>query len=137
MIKEVDKDTFFATIPKIEYREDDEKEAVEYGTKGVVDCYYKSVHEFNKYFIAYEDNKPICPILLGRNGYITFFISKDVNKPLPLIKELKDLARKTVDCCGPIVTKTASWYKEALRLNKLIGFKKYKLYNQYGFYILR
>jgi hypothetical protein len=135
--KEVDKDIFFAAASTISYREDDIKEAKEFGCEDVISCFKKALSPFVRYFIVYEDSRPICAVILRRDGNIVFFISKNVNRKIKLIKVLRRLARKVVRRCGPIITKTASWYTEALRLNKLIGFEPYKLFNGFGLYVLR
>jgi len=134
--KLVDKDVFFDIITTITYREDDEKEAKAFNCLSVVDCYHKSPDRFNKYFIVYEDDRPVAPIILARNANLTFFISKTINSPIGVIRCLKDLAKKTVDCCGPIVTKTATWYDEAQRMNKIIGFRPMAIYDGYGHYVM-
>jgi hypothetical protein len=132
----VSKDEFFDIVRSIEYRDDDIKEALEFGCSSIENCYRKALHAFNKYYIVYEGNNPVCTIQLARNGNITFFIAKNIKSPIHLVRKLRELATNVVYHCGPIVTKTASWYNEALRLNKLVGFKTLKLYNGYGLYVL-
>ena len=134
--KIVDRDTFLNEVSNIEYREDDIREANEFGCLDIHNCYMKAQKHFSRYFIVYEDMRPICSIMLQRDGNIIFFISKNVKHKIKLIKVLRKLANKIVNCCGPIITKTASWYDEALRLNKIIGFMPYKLFNEFGLYVL-
>ena len=134
--EEVSYDTFFSAVKSIEYREDDIKEAKEFGCIDILNCYRKALKPFSRFFVVYEDDIPVCTILLRRDGNIVFFISKDIKYKIGLIRILRKLSKKVVRCCGSIITKTASWYDEALRMNKLIGFKPYKLYNKYGLYVL-
>jgi len=124
---EVDRPTFIRYVDAISYRDDDEKEAREFGCVNVRHCYDKAKLEFARYFVVLEDDIPVATIVLQRDGQLVFFISKDVKRPVALVKALRRLAKKTVKCCGPITTKTANWYKEALRFNEVIGFKLYKI----------
>ena len=135
--KEVDKEVFFAAASNITYRDDDIREAQEFGCEDVINCFKKALSPFARYFIVYEDSRPICAVILRRDGNIVFFIDKVVNHKVKLIRVLKKLARRVVRKCGPIITKTASWYNEALRLNRLIGFVPYKLFNGFGLYVLK
>jgi hypothetical protein len=36
---------------------------------------------------------------------------------------------------GAIITKTALWYEEAQRLNRIIGFVDYQIYDYFGYYV--
>jgi hypothetical protein len=132
---EVDKQTFFDRVDTIEYREQDIQEAREFGCKSIKACYTKAVHRFAKYFIVYDEYTPIVTVMLQRDGYIIFFISKNVNSPVKLIKVLKRLANKVTKNAGAIITKTAKWYTEAQRLNRIIGFKDYQIYDYFGYYV--
>ena len=132
---EVGRKTFFSTIALIKYRENDIAEAEDFGCINIRNCYEKANRDFARYFVVYEGNDPIVTVMLQRDGHIIFFISKDVKHPIRLVRVLKRMAKKYSDCAGPIITKTAYWYKEAQRLNELIGFKPYKLYNKFGLYV--
>ena len=135
-IEELSRNDFLETIHDINYRDDDIKEAIEFGCNGVFDCYRRAKHSFAKYYIIYENDRPIVSVMLQRDGHIIFFIDKVVHHPLRLVKKLKRFARTTAQHRGTIITKTASWYNEALHLNRLTGFKPWKVYNKYGFYIV-
>jgi hypothetical protein len=123
------------TVERNIYRDDDEKEAKGFGCKSIADCYVKSNHEFARYFILTQDTHTVATVLLQRDGHIIFFTSKSIIHHISLIKSLIRLAKRESKCAGPLITKTASWYKEALRINRLIGFWPYKLYSDYGFYV--
>ena len=133
--EEVDKATFFSEVLRINYRADDVKEAKEFGCQNIEICYKKTDKRLAKYFVIYYDTEPICTVLLQRNGHIIFFIAENAPNPVALIKCLKELADKVVSSCGGIITKTALWYAEAQRLNKIIGFEEYEIYDYYGFYV--
>jgi len=132
---EVDKQLFFAAVNSIDYRDDDIKEANQFGCSSIEMCYKKANHAFAKYFIIEYKKEPVVTVMLQRDGHIIFFISKIKMPNIKLIRTLRRLAKKESKCAGPIVTKTASWYIEALRVNKLVGFWPYKLYSTYGFYV--
>ena len=134
-VKELKFYPFMETVKLIDYRDGDIAEANEFGCISISKCYLKANHAFAKYYIVYEDDRPIVSVMLQRDGTIIFFISKHVKKYIRLIRLLKRFARKTSRRYGPIVTKTASWYTEALRVNKLTGFKLWKMYNNYGLYV--
>jgi len=132
----VDKDTFYNAVRSIEYREDDIKEAKQFGCPELIHCYDKAFHVHARYFIVYENLRPVVTVMLARNGDIVFFISKDINNKIGLIKTLRKFSKETVKAAGPIYTKTAYWYEEAMRMNKLIGFVPFVLSDDYGIYSL-
>jgi hypothetical protein len=134
-VRQVNKQKFHKIIKRIEYREDDIKEAKEFGCKDIEDCYIKPNMKYARYYVIYEDRKPIVTVALLRNGQIIFFISKNVKRKKLLIKTLRKFAKRTVKCAGPITTKTANWYTEALRLNELVGFDLAYINNRYQIWV--
>jgi hypothetical protein len=133
--REVSREDFFSTIDVITYRNQDIQEAIEFGCTDILDCYMKAKHRFAKYYIVEEDGRPIVTVMLQRDGHIIFFISNVVNNNISLIRELRILADTTVANAGAIITKTALWYTEAQRLNRLIGFRDYQIYDYFGYYV--
>lgn len=136
-ILRVDRDRFFKKAKEIQYRNQDIREAFMLGCpKGVVQCFENANHHAAKYFIGYEDRKPKLAIILQRDGYLVFFISKNIKRKIALIKALKKIANRITKRCGAIYTRTANWYKEANRLNELIGFKKHILEDDFTVWTL-
>ncbi len=134
---ELSREPFIDIVSWMDYRDDDIKEAIEFGCTGVPGCYNRADHLFAKYFVVYDDNdQPVATVQLQRNGNIIFFIRKNVTNHIGLIRCLKELATSTVECCGAKTTKTAYWYDEAQRINKIIGFKALTLHNYFGIYYL-
>ena len=128
---------FYEAVQQITYREDDIKEAKEFGCKSILICYKRMDHLFAKYFVVYDStDRPIVTVALQRNGQIIFFIDEVVDNHIELVRLLKTLAKTVTDCCGPIMTKTAFWYTEAQRINKLIGFKPLVIHDYFGIYYL-
>jgi len=133
---QVDRDPFYLAVDSITYRLSDVKEAIEFGCTDIRACYTKANHRYAKYFIVYDAlNVPVVTVMLQRDGHIIFFISDTINNPTALIRVLKKLANKVTRNCGAIITKTAYWYTEAQRLNKIMGFKEMTLFNYYGLYV--
>ena len=128
---EVDRKAFYLTVGSIKYRDQDQEEARYFGCLNVKDCYDKAKHEFARYFTLTDEGEPVVTVMLQRDGQIIFFISDRIKHKVALVRALRRLAKKTVKCCGPITTKTANWYEEALKFNKLIGFKLYRINNRY------
>lgn len=134
--EEVSKSFFYLAVDAIQYRPQDIKEAYDFGCDNIKACYDKSKHKFAKYFLVYDSvNRPVVTVMLQRDGHIIFFIDKNIDEPIKLIRVLKALADETVANAGPIITKTAYWYTEAQRMNKLIGFKDMTLYDYHGLYV--
>jgi len=132
-IKQVDYDTLKTASGSIKYRNQDIVESKGFGAINVSDNYVYD--KFSKYYIIYKDNKPIVPIQIKRNGFINFFISSElepVGDGLVLVKILKQLLKWWTDNYETtLFVKTAEWYKEANKLNKIIGFKKYLIADKY------
>jgi len=136
LVKTVSREDFYKAIDGIDYREQDIKEAFEFGCTSIKVCYDKANHSFARYYLICEDNgTPVVTIMLQRDGHLVFFISNIISSHISLVKALKRLADETILWVGPIFTKTAYWYTEAQRLNKLIGFRPYQKYNRYGIYV--
>lgn len=122
-------------VGSMTYLNQDEAEARDFGWQSVKNCYEKANHEFAKYFIVYEGYRPICTIMLQRDGNLIFFVSDTIGNHVGFIKEIKNLAEEHTSRCGPIKTKTASWYKEALRINEIVGFQPHIIYEKYEIWV--
>ena len=133
--KEVDKETFYTAVAMIKYREQDVQEAVDFGCRSIRDCYDKANHDFIRWFLVFEGTSPVCTVALQRDGHIIFFIADNIKYKKRLVKVLRELAEMAVGCCGPIITKTIGWYKEALKFNRLIGFHPWKINDIYQLWV--
>ena len=144
MVKTVTKEEFVNILDNIKFKHKDSMEAMLYGCKNVQMCYLKAINsrygKYNKYFIVFDDrtNNPLVPIILQRDGHIVFFVSQDLDRTnaLQFVKDIKQLAKETVSSVGSIFVNTANFYKEAHKLNKLIGFKPIEYYQFYTKYAL-
>ena len=134
-IAELKRTEFLEVVGSIRYRNQDIKEAMEFGCKDIADCYEKMKKEWARYFVAYEGENPVLTVALQRDGHIIFFISDSIQHPIRLTKAMRRFAKKMTKNCGPIITKTASWYEEANRFNKLVGFSLWKVFNRYALWV--
>ncbi len=144
MYKKVSEKEFKAIIDSVKFKHKDSMEAMLYGCSNVKECYLKSINskygKYNKYFIVYDDrtNEPLVPIILQRDGHIVFYVTQNLTRTnaLQFVKDIKQLAKETIEKVGSIFVNTANFYKEAHKLNRLIGFKPIGYYNTYTKYVL-
>jgi len=144
MVKTVNKKEFINTLDNVKFKHKDNIEAMLYGCKNVKECYLKSINskygKYNKYFIVYDDrtNEPLVLIILQRDGHIVFYVTQNLTRTnaLQFIKDIRQLAKKTIEKVGSIFVNTANFYKEAHKLNRLIGFKPIGYYHTYTKYVL-
>lgn len=134
----IDKKTFLETIKNIDFKENDIKEAQEFGCKDIYECYENVAQRYSRYVLIKEKSKTLVPIILDRCGYLTFFVSKELDprKALSFVKEIKRLANwYTNNYETTIFVKVANWYREANRIVKLVGFKPYIQSDEYTIYV--
>ena len=133
-IKQVDYKTLVPIAGSIKYRNQDIIESKGFGAINIVDNY--KYNRASKYYIIYNKDKPIVPIQIDRTGFINFFISSElnpINDGLVLVKTLKKLLQWWTDNYETtLFVKTANWYKEANKLNKIIGFKEVLISDEYN-----
>lgn len=127
ILKQTNYEDLLGVVGSIKYRNQDVRESFVLGCKNISDNYKYS--RYNRYYILYNNNIPIVPIQIDRLGFIVFFISKDLEPiadGLKLVKKLKVLLKWYTDNYETtLFVKTANWYKEANKLNRIIGFTKY------------
>ena len=136
-LEQTDYNTLISLAGSIKYRNQDIRESQLFGSKSILDNYkYK---RFSRYYIIYLKDKPIVPIQIDRTGFISFFISNElepVEDGIKLVKFLKAILKWwTNNYETTLFVKTANWYKEANKLNRLIGFKQYKIFTDYSIWV--
>ena len=136
-LEQTDYNTLISLAGSIKYRNQDIRESHLFGSKSILDNYkYK---RFSRYYIIYLKDKPIVPIQIDRTGFISFFISNElepVKDGIKLVKFLKATLKWWTDNYETtLFVKTANWYKEANKLNRLIGFKQYKIFTDYSIWV--
>ena len=138
-LEQTDYNTLISVAGSIKYRNQDIRESQLFGSKSILENYkYK---RFSRYYIIYLKDKPIVPIQIDRTGFISFFISSElnpINDGLVLVKTLKKLLQWWTDNYETtLFVKTANWYKEANKLNKIIGFKEVLISDEYSIWEYR
>jgi hypothetical protein len=128
MIKKITYEELINIGSSLEFKNKDKLEALQYGCSSIIQCFknirYKQFCKFYK-VLDNRTNKVLALIALERNGYLTFFVTKDltIGNSKTFIKELRHIAIETVKCCGSIFVNTIYWYKEAKKLNELVGLR--------------
>jgi len=121
----VDKHEFLEIVNSVSYKDDDEKEAMEFSKSDVKYIYNKSMnHKYAKYYVVEHAGLVLSTIALQRDGYLIYFVTKDFTADLALsmVRCVKSLADTTVERVDVIFVKTAIWYDEAKRFVRLTGF---------------
>ena len=134
---QLDKDTFLTIVKSLDYKDKDEAEAKAFGSDSVYDSNFRSNHWFAKYYVIEHEGNILATIILQRDGFLTYFVTKDFTPDLTrkLVRIVKELADITVDKVENIFTKTAIVYEEANRFNKLVGFRMIKISNDWTIWI--
>jgi hypothetical protein len=137
IVNKLNKKDFLAIVDTLDYKDKDEAEAKEFGSDSVKDSNHRANHWFAKYYTIVHDNKVIATIILQRDGFLVYFVTKDFTPNLTrkLIRTVKQLADDTIASVENIFTKTALSYDEALRFNKLVGFRLYLVSNSWTIWI--
>lgn len=136
-LKETNYNDLIASAGSIRFRNQDIRESMEYGAKHIEDNYM--FDRYSRYFMLYNNNIPIAPIQIKRDGFISFFISSElepVGDGLKLIKTLRNLLKWYTDNYETtLFVRTANWYNEANRINAMVGFKKYRIMQDYTIWV--
>jgi len=137
-----DSEYFLNIVKGLEYKENDIKEAQEllYPKLDVqvYDVLISAPNRWADHYLIKDDNnddKIVCTITLDRNNNLHYFVTKDLTtaNALSFVKTIKTLADKVLECRKVLFVTTANWYEEAIKFNKLIGFKILKSSNGKGF----
>lgn len=123
-----DKDSCIEAAGFIKFRSQDEIEARQFGNIPVIEHYKMAAqYPFTRWFqiVDDEDGNNICAIIaLKRDGMMTFFANSNIKNKIAFIRELKNIADwYTSNYETTIFTRTASWYDDANRINKIVGFR--------------
>ena len=127
MIYEVNKEQYLLTCIRLKFKEKDRKEANQFGCSTVFNCIKNDAYGAEKFFIQKISNRTTCVASLSPNGYMTFFVTEDLDKTNAhiAIKEIRTKMKKVKEKKGELFVKVASWYREAQWLLEKIGFKKH------------
>ena len=141
MIKKVSYRELISIVGSLSFKEKDEMEAREFNCKNVIDCYFNiKMPEFSECYIVYDNrtNDVLCPIVLQRDGFLIFFVTKNLGRTnqIQFVKDIKKLSQDVVNRVGSIFVNTINWYKEAHKIDELIGFRPYKRNYKFTTYVL-
>jgi len=126
----LNKDVFLNRIQNLKYKDKDNKE-VEHITSGSL----HSVQELYKnmdntrwaeyYLIKDTNNNIICSIILTFDNYLHYFVTNKLTteNAKKFIKTIKKLTKETLLSRPVLFVRTSTWYHEAMKFNRIIGFK--------------
>jgi len=122
--------TFIHECKNLQYKENDKLEIKQLTNNKYsepVDMYSNMNNKYNTFYIIKDSkiNKIVCTIILDTCNNLHYFVTKDLksNNTRRFIKTIKHLAIETVKYNKIIYVTTALWYTQAIKFNKLIGFK--------------
>jgi len=130
MTIEVTLDTkyFLDICEKLEFKDNDEKEAKSIlgSNNGSVVKVLQSVYNrWAEHYIIRNKNDIVCVITLDIYNNLHYFVTKKLTKNISIkfVKTIKNLVDETVKYRHVIFVQTKDWYYQAVKFNKLIGFK--------------
>jgi aldehyde:ferredoxin oxidoreductase len=136
-IETVSVDKFMKLVNNVQFQNEDIREAVGYGFKDVPEAFIKAEHAWARYWVVYDIDKVITLILEARDGNLTYFTTTDLptSNIVTYIKLMKNLVNDVTKCREVVFVRTARWYKKAISLNKVIGFKEMIITNNYSIWV--
>lgn len=141
MIKEVvltDLDEFVALAKEQTWLETDIEEAKKFGSKNIPKCFEKAQRNFLHLSVIYNDDKVISMIALEFDNALTYFNTVHVKECLgSYLKFLKKLIRKYTLERSYLITKTLNSYTTANKKNKLLGFKRVAIRDNYTIWVVK
>ena len=128
MISEHTEEDFTVIVNVSTYKNQDIVEAIKFGNTSVANTYENANHDFAKYYTISFDDMVMATIMLQRDGNLIYFVTTSftASYQFKMIREVRKLADDTVEKVGVIATVTATFYKEALQFNRIVGFTLWK-----------
>ena len=139
IVKQIlDRQLFLDIVKNQEYKQKDIQEIKQFSSGSI-----KSIYEYfsllNKryveYFIIEKNNKILITSAITEDNFIHFFVTSNLEPRygIELVKLLKYFVKEILNARLVLYIKTAIWYKEAIKLNKLVGFKAKKINYDYQY----
>jgi hypothetical protein len=123
---------FIEVVQKQKYQNQDIIEATQLGYKSIEDAYRSSELAWARFYIIMDKEAVIATILEQRDGVFTLFTT--TNLPScnirDYIRTIRELSDEVVKCRDVVFTQVVSWYKPAMRILKLAGFRPHIKYNR-------
>jgi len=121
---------FLDICSNLEYKDKDELEAQDIiGSKDgtVLRVLRNAPNRWAEHYIVRDEkiDKIVCTITLDINNNLHYFVTKDLqkNNSISFVKTIKKLVEETIKYKQVVYVTTKDWYSEAVKFNKLIGFK--------------
>ena len=129
----VDFEEFFAVVGNLQWQNTDIKESWDLGYKSPYDAFDKANSAWARFYLIKHRGKVLSAIMEQRDGNLVYFTTVDLpgSNLRRYVKVMRELSNKTIKCRDVIFVEVASWYKQAKKLLKLSGFKKYHITNKY------
>jgi len=98
----------------------------------VIQALKNAMNRWANHYLIYDKDKIVCTITLDINNNLHYFVTKDLTpkNSISFVKTIKQLAKDTLVCREVLFVTTRDWYKEAVKFNKLIGFKPFRILKQ-------
>jgi len=125
VLETTDTEQFLRLCSEVEYKENDQKEAVMYGYKDVVDLFRNVRNRWARHYIVMKGNDILCTITLDTSNNLHYFVTTRLvpQNTLGFVRKLKRLMEQEAQRVDVLFVHTALWYKEAVKFNELMGFK--------------
>ena len=123
---------FLDIVKELDFKDKDEEEARDIlhsnDEKAVYQVLVSAPNRWAEhYFIkdTKKENKIVCVITLDLGNNLHYFVTKDLDtkNSIKFVKTIKSLVQETVKYRHTVFVTTRNWYTEAIKFNKLIGFK--------------
>jgi len=137
----LDTEYFLSIVKQLEFKPNDEKEAREIlypkVDATVYDVFISAPNRWAEHYLIKDENKNnaiVCAITLDLNNNLHYFVTTDLDQSnsLSFVKTIKALVKSTIALRHVVFVTTRTWYKEAIKFNKLIGFKIIRTSNGKG-----
>jgi len=119
---------FLDVIDTLTYKDKDIEEAKQYGHQSIKQLYSAANHRWGEYYLIYDNDKIVCTILLDAYSTLHYFVTIDLtaSNALSFVRTIKKLALFKIEQRPVLFIHTSLYYEEAIKFNKLIGFKLVK-----------
>ena len=124
---------FLDICSNLTFKNQDEKEAqdiVGSSSGSVMQVLKSAPNRWADHYLIYDEDKIVCVITLDYMSNLHYFVTKDLTdkNALSFVRTIKKLAYDTLEKRNVIFVTTRDWYSQAVKFNKLIGFKVLKTF---------
>jgi len=132
-VHEVGMEEFFSEVYQLQFQNQDIKEAMDLGYKGVQEAYEASKLEWARFYLIKHRKKVLATILEQRDGNLVYFTTVDLpgQNMRRYVKVMDKLSSDVIKCRDVLFVTVISWYEEAKHFLRLAGFRRYHINNKY------